>query len=823
MLRLIFVVISCAFTVFALDNGLARTPPMGWLSWERFRCITDCDLYPNECINEQLFKDMADVMASEGYLEAGYEYVIIDDCWLTSERDEDGRLQADPERFPNGIKALADYIHSKGLKFGIYEDYGTHTCAGYPGSEGHLKIDADTFAAWGVDYLKLDGCNSNPADQEKGTAELAYHLNATGRPILFSCEYPLYEMQGNIKTNYTKAGEICNMWRNYWDVQDSWTSVTGIMTYYGKNQDDFQEAAGPGSWNDPDMLSIGNFGLSYDQSKAQMATWAVLASPLIMSTDLRTIKPEFKELLLNKEVLAISQDPLGIQGRLIASKDNIDIWRRPVTPVVNGKKSYAIAVVSRRDDGNPFLVNLDPEQLGLENSADYEVKDIFDPKQTFQLKDLINVRFLYKIDSSQNDGIIRDFDIWCRMLPILLFIVWITTPIYSLDNGLAITPPMGWMPWQRFRCTVDCVQYPDECISEKMFKDMADVMSSEGYGEAGYQYIIIDDCWMANERDENGKLQPDPERFPSGIKALADYIHGKGLKFGIYEDYGTHTCAGYPGILGHLETDAKTFAEWDVDYLKLDGCYSELSEMVDGYDNFGDILNATGRPIVYSCSYPAYEEVNGILSDYKILSENCNLWRNYYDIDDSWASVVNIIDYYTKHQDRFGPFAGPGHWNDPDMLIIGNFGLSFEQSRAQMALWAIFASPLIMSVDLRTIRPEFKEILLDKDVIAINQDSLGIQGRKVLSKNKIDIYTKPIQPIATDNNHSYGIAFLSKRTDGMPYKITVTLQEIGLNNKGGYAVQNVFEKDSLVFMTSTSDITVRVNPTGVVLLKAIAL
>jgi len=139
----------------ALDNGLARTPPMGWLAWERFRCNTDCENDPHNCISERLFMQMADLVISDGYYDAGYRYINIDDCWLAHERDRRGKLQPDATRFPSGIKALGDYVHSKGLKFGIYEDYGNYTCAGYPGILGHLKEDADTFESWGVDYVKV--------------------------------------------------------------------------------------------------------------------------------------------------------------------------------------------------------------------------------------------------------------------------------------------------------------------------------------------------------------------------------------------------------------------------------------------------------------------------------------------------------------------------------------------------------------------------------------------------------------------------------------------------------------------------------------------
>lgn len=381
--------------VNGLDNGLARTPPMGWLHWERFRCLTNCTEYPGECINDQLFREMADEMISGGYLDAGYEYLIIDDCWLANSRDSQGRLQPDPDRFPNGISGLADYVHSLGLKFGIYEDYGTLTCAGYPGSQGYERIDAQTFASWGVDYLKLDGCNSDPAVQENGTAEFARQLNLTGRPILFSCEYPLYEYQINITTNYTRAGQISNLWRNFHDIQDSWSTVLRTIEYFKANQDIFQPAAGPGRWNDPDMLVIGNYGLSRAQSEAQMALWSILASPLLMSTDLRTISSENRAILLNRLAIQINQDSMGIQGRFIRELDQIDVYTRPITPIKNGDSSYAVAFLSRRDDGNPMVRRIVLRDIGLNHTAGYDVQDVFNSRaKTFRLRpdQLLEVR-----------------------------------------------------------------------------------------------------------------------------------------------------------------------------------------------------------------------------------------------------------------------------------------------------------------------------------------------------------------------------------------------------------------------------------------------
>ncbi|GFR91502.1 alpha-N-acetylgalactosaminidase, partial [Elysia marginata] len=237
----------------ALDNGLARTPPMGWLSWERFRCNTDCKNDPEHCISEQLYKRQADLMVSEGYRDVGYEYVNIDDCWPTKTRDTDGKLVADPDRFPSGIKALSRYMHSKGLKLGIYEDFGSKTCAGYPGSEFYMETDANTFAEWEVDSLKFDGCNSDPKDMPYGYPIMGKFLNMTGRPILFNCQWPGYLVGQGIQPNYTAIRNSCNQWRNFVDVQDNWDNVVKIIDHYGDNKDNSSVFAGPGGWNDPDM------------------------------------------------------------------------------------------------------------------------------------------------------------------------------------------------------------------------------------------------------------------------------------------------------------------------------------------------------------------------------------------------------------------------------------------------------------------------------------------------------------------------------------------------------------------------------------------
>ncbi|XP_011329403.1 alpha-N-acetylgalactosaminidase isoform X3 [Ooceraea biroi] len=420
--------------------------------------------------------------------------------------------------------------------------------------------------------------------------------------------------------------------------------------------------------------------------------------------------------------------------------------------------------------------------------------------------------------ASEPASYIRSVRMLRNSLRTLCVLLSLATLVPALENGLARTPPMGWLAWERFRCNTDCKNDPDNCISDRLFRTMTDIVVAEGYAAVGYEYINVDDCWLEKERDLNGQLVPDRERFPYGMKSLSDYVHSKGLKFGIYEDYGNYTCAGYPGILGYLEIDAATFASWDVDYVKLDGCYSHPVDMDRGYPEFGFHLNQTGKHMIYSCSWPVYQIYAGMQPNYTAIAEHCNLWRNFDDIQDSWASVESIIDYYGNNQDVIVPNAGPGHWNDPDMLIIGNFGLSYEQSKTQMAIWAILAAPLLMSVDLRTIRPEYKAILQNKKIIAVDQDPLGIQGRRIYKHKGIEIWARPITPVY-QNYYSYAIAFVNRRTDGTPSDVSVTLKELGLQYPGGYRVEDLYEDVDYGILSPQTKIKVKVNPSGVVILR----
>ncbi|XP_054154458.1 alpha-N-acetylgalactosaminidase-like isoform X2 [Oppia nitens] len=383
--------------VKTLDNGLVRTPPMGWMSWERFACNIDCDNYPNECISEQLYKDIADRLVADGYKEVGYNYVNIDDCWTEMTRDPvTKRLVANHKRFPNGIKALADYVHSKGLLLGIYGDVGTKTCGGYPGARGedgtdYDTIDAQTYAEWGVDSLKLDGCYADTKNMTNMYPEMSRALNSSGRAIVYACSWPAYQIGQN--PDYRRIAQYCNYWRNFDDIMDSWTSVTSIIDFYAKYQDVLVKYHGPGAWNDPDMLIIGNFGLSLEQSRAQMALWAIWSAPLLMSNDLRSIGGQYKEILQNRDIIAVNQDKLGILGTRVHSKSGIEVWVKPMTPIVKGVNTYAIVYLNRVVLGTPLIISFKLSSLiaGLPSEPLYNVYDLYD-----------NSKLIGKLSNDQN-------------------------------------------------------------------------------------------------------------------------------------------------------------------------------------------------------------------------------------------------------------------------------------------------------------------------------------------------------------------------------------------------------------------------------------
>lgn len=301
-------------------------------------------------------------------------------------------------------------------------------------------------------------------------------------------------------------------------------------------------------------------------------------------------------------------------------------------------------------------------------------------------------------------------------------------------EGLALTPPMGWNSWNKFGCDVN----------EVLIMQTADAMVESGMKDAGYQYIVIDDCWHG-ERDSLGFIHPNPEHFPSGMKALVDYIHSKGLKFGIYSDAGWKTCGGRPGSRGYEYQDALVYAEWGVDYLKYDWCNTEELNAKGAYLTMRNALYAAGRPIVFSlCEW-------GNNQPWEWGADIGHLWRISGDIapifdgeegHGNWSSwgVLQILDM----RKDIRKYAGPDHWNDFDMMEVGN-GMSVVEDRAHFSLWCMMASPLMAGNDLRNMSKETIDILTNKEVIAVNQDSLGIQGFKCFQEGDWEIWAKPLK------------------------------------------------------------------------------
>src|SRR3954470_20630305 len=323
------------------------------------------------------------------------------------------------------------------------------------------------------------------------------------------------------------------------------------------------------------------------------------------------------------------------------------------------------------------------------------------------------------------------------------------------DNGLARTPPMGWNSWNKFAGRVD----------DATVRTIADSMVSSGMKDAGYIYINIDDTWEAG-RDAQGNIQTN-KKFPD-MKALADYVHSKGLKLGIYSSPGPNTCAGYEGSYGHEEQDARTYAAWGIDYLKYDWCgarnlYAD-EEMPAVYQIMGDALRSTGRPIVYSLCQYGRQDVWKWGAD-----AGGNLWRTTGDIRDAWDSMARI----GFNQNDLAPRARSGHWNDPDMLEIGNGAMTKDEYQTHISLWAILAAPLLAGNDLRSMSPEILAILTNKEVIAVDQDNLGKQGKQVWKSGDQEIWVRELA------GGAHAIAFFNRAAE--PAKINIKWIEIGID------------------------------------------
>ncbi len=384
---------------------------------------------------------------------------------------------------------------------------------------------------------------------------------------------------------------------------------------------------------------------------------------------------------------------------------------------------------------------------------------------------------------------------------ITLWFILALSPCFGQKfQNLALTPPMGWNSWNRFECD----------ISEKIIRDAADAMVASGMKEAGYEYIVIDDCWQIG-RDSLGFVVADPEKFPSGMKALADYVHAKGLKFGIYSCAGRETCQNRPGSRGYEYQDALMYASWGVDYLKHDWCYTDGQNAQESYTLMRDALYAAGRPMVFSmCEW-------GLNKPWEWAQDVSHIWRTTGDIRNNWdvpdakegkcwgGGVIINLDM----QQGLEEYAGPGHWNDPDMLQVGNGGLTESESRAHFSLWCMLAAPLMAGNDLSTMDATTKTILTNKEAIAINQDALGKQGFKVKDWGEFEVYYKPLaggdvalclfnrfnEKIGVEMNWQTMECTFTKNKKPLVLKPLIDRKDVQL--KDTYTVQDVWNKKNV--------------------------
>jgi alpha-galactosidase len=337
----------------ALANNLALTPPMGWNDWNAYGCN----------VSETLVKQTADKIVSSGLAGAGYQYVNIDDCWMQHNRDGSGNLQPDYGKFPDGISGTASYVHSKGLKLGIYEDAGTATCAGYPGSLGHEAQDARSFASWGVDYLKYDNCNNNGSSTTQQYiarySAMRDALAATGRPIVYSiCEW-------GVNAPWTWAGNVGNLWRTTGDIQANYNSMLSIF----HQNVGLSAYAGPGQWNDPDMLEVGN-GMSATEDRSHFSLWAEMAAPLLAGNNLVNASSTTLSILGNKAVVAVDQDSAGKQGHMVSSSGGLDVLAKPLA---NGD----VSVVLFNENSSTATISTTVSAIGKTGASSYTLSDLW--------------------------------------------------------------------------------------------------------------------------------------------------------------------------------------------------------------------------------------------------------------------------------------------------------------------------------------------------------------------------------------------------------------------------------------------------------------
>ena len=391
---------------------------------------------------------------------------------------------------------------------------------------------------------------------------------------------------------------------------------------------------------------------------------------------------------------------------------------------------------------------------------------------------------------------------------LLAAVCFTATAFAQKFEGLALTPPMGWNSWNTFAANID----------ENLIKGTADTMIANGMRDAGYVYIVVDDCWEAKERGPDGNIVADPVKFPSGMKALGDYLHSKGFKFGIHNCAGAKTCAGFPGGWGHEFQDARTYASWGIDFLKYDWCNAGAANPRDAYLRMRDALFAAGRPIVFSlCEW-------GGSKPWEWAKDVGHLWRTTGDImsgydsrqrwESGWKVILDLqysmVQPADGQNNGIGQYAGPGHWNDPDMLEVGTSGLTFAESRAHFSLWCLLAAPLIAGNDIRHMSPDILAIMTDKDAIAIDQDSLGKEGWRFRAETGREIWVREL------SGGTWAVCVLN--TGAAAADLTTNWSTMSMLN-GEYTVRDVWAKKDLGTTRSAPVRTDRVESHDVMLFR----
>ncbi len=351
------IITSC----LSLDNGLGRTPPMGWNSWKHDGCS----------VNQFEIQWAAEAFVSQQLDKVGYKYINVDDCWIQT-RDSSGNLMPDLQLFPDIINMI-EYIHSKGLLVGLDADGGTSTCAGRPGSLSYEERDAQQFANMKVDYLKYDNCNNQNKDVKERYLAMSKALNKTGRPIFFAMS------EGGIEDSATWGPGLANSWRVNANINDNWSSMIWTVNVNNK----LAEYAGPGGWNDPDVLMVGNGGMSTTEYETQMSLWCLMKAPLIVSCDVTNMSNDTKRILTNEEVIAVNQDPLGVQGKKVKINEDTEVWGGRLDG-----GSYVVILLNRGD--KEAVIKMEWSDLGLKNGTMYHVRDLWMHTDLDSVKDQVN-------------------------------------------------------------------------------------------------------------------------------------------------------------------------------------------------------------------------------------------------------------------------------------------------------------------------------------------------------------------------------------------------------------------------------------------------